>query len=73
MRRQAQDSRKHRDLLWGGASGGGKLWLDRGSILEAKEGKPVIWQLQGRDRLVGIISIWMVIFFNGNDWNVFKT
>lgn len=53
MRRQAQDSRKHTDLLWGGASGGGKLWLDRGSILEAKEGKPVIGQLQGRDRLAG--------------------
>ena len=39
-------------MLWGGASGGGKLWLDRGSILEAKEGKPVMWQLHGRDRRV---------------------
>ena len=24
-------------MLWGGASGGGKLWLDRGSILEANQ------------------------------------
>lgn len=44
MLRAKTESRRGRggeggDLAWAGGSGGGRLWWDRRSVLEAKEGK----------------------------------